>query len=317
MGSLFRNPRRAEGRSKAPCSSKRTTEHNQVENETALYDDFVEFAVHEVGQHAHLVSYPFQEELRRILAIDGKTTLCNNAFESSKIRFFRFATINGGDSMQVFNMAILPRPEYDLPIFCADFFSTSSKHIIVLDLNPLYSTEENKHYKEKYYSHLMPLVNKYAELLPWGQKLTSESLQFFSPLLIWSRLESRQDVQENVFLAFKDYLKAWLVLLDEAEPSADPLHISENQQAQHRYLLWRATKDPGRPILHRLFGDVWCENYISEFLFHGTRSLGMKVFLDYFPEYRCADGSINKERSIKGKSCLTRPWDKQGDLIGM
>lgn len=34
--------------------------------------------------------------------------------------------------VQVLNAAIFPRPEYDLPIFCADFFSTSSRNIIVL-----------------------------------------------------------------------------------------------------------------------------------------------------------------------------------------
>lgn len=282
-----------------------------------LYADFVQFAIREIGQHTPLVSYPFQEDFKMIVAMDGKTTLYNDAFQSSKIRLFRIATIAGGDSVQVFNMAILPRPDFDLPIFCADFFSTSTKHIIVLDLNPLYNAEKNKNYKQKYYSKLIPLANKYVQMFPWGQKLTTESLQFFSPLVIWTKLESRQEVQERLFLAFQDYLKAWLELMDEAKPSNDSVQISENQRAQHRYLLWRATKDPGRPLLHRLFGEELCETYVSEFLFNGVTSMGKESFLDYFPEYRSEDGSIKKERSVIGKSCFFRPWDKEGNFINL
>jgi phytochromobilin:ferredoxin oxidoreductase len=38
--------------------------------------------------------------------------------------------------------------------------------------------------------------------------------------------------------------------------------------------------------------------------------------LDYFPEYRCEDGSVNEKRSILGKSFENRPWDARGEFIG-
>lgn len=280
----------------------------------SLYEEFVEFAICEVGRRAPLTLLPIQEGPREVLANDGKTILRSNAFQSSKMRLFRMASLDGGDSMQVLNMAIFPNPEYDLPIFCADFFSASSKHIIVLDLNPLHDTEKHKWYKEKYYTGLIPMVNKYVEVFPWGQRLTTESLQFFSPIVIWTKLESRQDVHEKLFSAFKEYLQVWLNLMEKAESTSDPAEFLRNQQAQHRYLLWRATKDPGRPLLHRLFGEAWCEMFITEFLFNGVTTLGTQSFLDYFPEYRCADGSINKERSVVGKSCMLRPWDEHGNF---
>lgn len=44
------------------------------------------------------------------------------------------------------------------------------------------------------------------QLLPWGDKLTAESLQFFSPIVIWTRPDSRSDIQETVFSAFQEYL---------------------------------------------------------------------------------------------------------------
>jgi hypothetical protein len=34
--------------------------------------------------------------------------------------------------VQVLNLSICARPEYDLPIFCTDFVSTASRNIIVL-----------------------------------------------------------------------------------------------------------------------------------------------------------------------------------------
>jgi phytochromobilin:ferredoxin oxidoreductase len=55
---------------------------------------------------------------------------------------------------------------------------------------------------------------------------------------------------------------------------------------------------------------------VRNFLFNGLDELGSKGFLDYFPEYRREDGSINEKRSIIGKSFEKRPWDARGEFIG-
>lgn len=44
------------------------------------------------------------------------------------------------------------------------------------------------------------------QLLPWGDKLTAESIQFFSPIVIWTKPGNREDIQGTVFSAFKEYL---------------------------------------------------------------------------------------------------------------
>lgn len=44
--------------------------------------------------------------------------------------------------------------------------------------------------------------------------------------------------------------------------------------------------------------------------------LGSDTFLDYFPEYKSEDGTVNLKRSIIGKSYENRPWDAKGDFIG-
>ncbi|OAE31664.1 hypothetical protein AXG93_3384s1380 [Marchantia polymorpha subsp. ruderalis] len=283
------------------------------ESEGNIYRPFFNFAVREVGSRPDVSALLLKEEFRNMVAKDGTTTVLNKAFASSKMRFFRSTYINAGPSMQVLNVAGLPRPEYDVPIFCADFFSTASRNIIVLDLNPLFSTSIDISYKQRYYDELMPLVNKHAEVLPWGDRLTTESLQFFSPLVLWTKAQG-QDLSKTLYPAFKDYLLAWLLILDKAQPTVDPLEIARNQEAQHRYLTWRATKDPGRPLLTRLYGEELSERYIEDYLFHGLKTLGTKSFLDYFPEYRTEDDTVSKQRSMVGKSFSTRPWDEHGNF---
>ncbi|KAL0923102.1 hypothetical protein M5K25_007147 [Dendrobium thyrsiflorum] len=217
---------------------------------------------------------------------------------------------------QVLDFAAFPELKFDFPIFCANIFTTSTLNIIVLDLNPLYDATLQRDYKEKYYRSLMPLYQKYAELLPWGDKITSESLKFFSPIVIWSKINSTPQNYEVLYATFKDYFKAWLVSMELAVEAVNDMQTVCNCEAQHRYLAWRAEKDPGHPLLKRLIGENLAREMIRHFLFEGVDSLGTKTFLDYFPEYHCEDGSINHKRSIIGKAYKTRPWDAGGEFIG-
>lgn len=109
---------------------------------------------------------------------------------------------------------------------------------ICRDLNPLHDVINKKDYKEKYYTKLIPLGLKYAEvsgilnsiivnikielkfvlgvvkfkepfmqLLPWGGMITSESLRFFSPIVIWTKFSSSQDNYNLLYSAFMEYYK--------------------------------------------------------------------------------------------------------------
>lgn len=154
------------------------------------------------------------------------------------------------------------------------------------------------------------------QLFPWGGKLTSESLKFFSPIVIWTKFPPSQDRYECLYSAFKEYYKAWLELIAQAPEEIDASYIKCNREAQHKYLTWRAEKDPGHGILKRLIGERHAQDLVRDFLFNGLDELGSKGFLDYFPEYRCEDGSVNEKRSILGKSFENRPWDARGEFIG-
>jgi phytochromobilin:ferredoxin oxidoreductase len=47
------------------------------------------------------------------------------------------------------------------------------------------------------------------QLLPWGGKLTSESLKFFSPIVIWTRFTPSELKNDVLYSAFTDYYKVW------------------------------------------------------------------------------------------------------------
>ncbi|KAH0764487.1 hypothetical protein KY285_000358, partial [Solanum tuberosum] len=256
------------------------------------------------------------EKYSSLLAMDDKTELQMLSFEAPKIRLLRSLCIEGSDGMQVLDFAAFPKPEFDLPIFCANFFTTAKMNIIVLDLNPLHDIMDQEDYKEKYYKDLIPLGLKYSELLPWGGKLTSESLRFFSPIVIWTRFSSSPHNHSVLFSAFKEYYQAWLELMDRSDEETDAFQIALNCEAQHKYLTWRSEKDPGHGVLKRLIGEDLAKNVIREFLFNGVSDLGSKTFLDYFPEYRCEDGKVNEKRSMIGKSFENRPWNARGEFIG-
>jgi phytochromobilin:ferredoxin oxidoreductase len=180
----------------------------------------------------------------------------------------------------------------------------------------LYDTTEHEDYREKYYRNLMPHIHKYSELLPWGGKITGESLRFFSPIVIWTILEPTEAKHQVLYSAFMDYYKVWLELMDEAVQEISVEKIDRNREAQHKYLTWRAEKDPGYPLLKKLIGECAAKDLVREFLFEGVDSLGTKPFLQYFPEYAQKDGTVNKKRSMIGKSFESRPWDAHGRFIG-
>lgn len=279
------------------------------------YQNFIDFALSEIKHHTLLLPSPLQERYSSITALDGKTKLEMQSFEAPRIRLLRSMSIEG-EAMQVLDFAVFPKPEFDLPIFCSNFFAAANANIVVLDLNPLHDVTSRKDYKEKYYDSLMPLGLKYTELLPWGGKLTSESIKFFSPIVIWSKFTSSKSNYEVLYSAFVEYYKAWIELMVQAVEDTDPSRIMCNLEAQHRYLTWRAEMDPGHGVLKRLIGDKLAKDLLKNFLFSGIDELGSKTFLDYFPEYRSEDGTVNQKRSIVGKSFENRPWDAKGEFVG-
>ncbi|KAL5126199.1 Phytochromobilin:ferredoxin oxidoreductase, chloroplastic [Glycine soja] len=259
-------------------STRALRRSNCIPSCSVSYQKFVEFALDETKRHTHLIPSPLQIlscEFRSLVVPDSSALIFHlkqcmlTELVSILLYLLQYAI---SDPHEVLDFTVFPKAEYDVPIFCANFFTSAKTNIIVLDLNPVHDIINQYEYKEKYFKSLIPLGLKYAEV--------------------------------------------WLELICKAVKETDESQIFHNLEAQHRYLTWRAEKDPGRGVLKKLIGDTLAKDMLRSFLFNGVDELGSKTFNDYFPQYCCQEGNLNKKGNIIGKSFENRPWNARGEFIG-
>jgi phycoerythrobilin:ferredoxin oxidoreductase len=160
-----------------------------------------------------------------------------------------------------------------LPFFGADLVTLPGGHLIALDMQPLF--RDDRDYQTKYSDPIIPIFESYQQDLPWGGDFPEEAQAFFSPAFLWTRPQTTELVEQQVFNAFKDYLNAYLDFVDRAQPVTDAEDLNAIEQAQLRYLRYRAEKDPARGMFNRFYGSEWTEEYIHGFLFDLARQQGI------------------------------------------
>jgi len=241
-----------------------------------LYQPFLDYAIPLITERLDLAPYPIPAGFESKECITGKgkkeqlVVTTSHAFKSSKLRQIRAAHVQGGDALQVLNFVIFPQINYDLPFFGADLVTLPGGHLIALDMQPLF---HDSAYQKQYSEPILPIFNKYQKDLPWGGDFPEEAKPFFSPAFLWTRPKETEAVQTLVFEAFKDYLQAYLDLVDRAQPVTDSQKLAEILQAQRNYINYRAAKDPARGMFLRFYGEEWTEEYIHGFLFDLERHL--------------------------------------------
>lgn len=244
-----------------------------------LYQPFLDHAIATLTECLDLQPYPIPEGFESKSALVGKgkhqdqVLTSSYGYQSAKLRQIRAAHVQGGASLQVLNFVIFPRLNYDLPFFGADLVTLPGGHLIALDMQPLF--REDLAYQARYSDPILPIFKNYQQHLPWGGDFPAEAQPFFSPAFLWTRPQETEAVETHVFAAFKDYLKAYLNFVEQAEPVTDPAALVAIEQAQLRYLRYRAEKDPARGMFTRFYGSEWTEEYIHGFLFDLERRLGV------------------------------------------
>jgi phycoerythrobilin:ferredoxin oxidoreductase len=242
-----------------------------------LYQPFLDYAIALLQDRLDLHPYPIPAGFESKVAIVGKGKHQNEVlttsygYQAPKLRQIRAAHVQGGSALQVLNFVIFPQLNYDLPFFGADLVTLPGGHLIALDMQPLF--RDNPQYQEKYTRPILPIFASYQPHLPWGGDFPADAQPFFSPAFLWTRPQKTEAVETHVFDAFKDYLQAYLRFVDQAEPITDPQALREIEQAQLRYLRYRAEKDPARGMFTRFYGSEWTEDYIHGFLFDLERKL--------------------------------------------
>jgi len=236
-----------------------------------IYTPFWQAAAEILQKRLDLTPYPIPAGYVRKEAVMGKGKRESNcytqsyAFQTPKLRQIRAAHVNGGANLQVLNFVIFPHMNYDLPFLGLDLVTLPGGHLIAIDMQPLFQSEE---YKAKYSGkQVLDMHAKHAENLPWGGDFPEEAKQYFSPAFLWTRPQDDKEVETHVFDAFKDYLNQYLDFVEAAEPETDPSRLKEIKDRQIAYLQYRAEKDPARGMFSRIYGPEWTEEYIHGFLF--------------------------------------------------
>ena len=249
----------------------------------SLYQPFLDHAIALLHDRPDLQPYPIPAGFESKSAIVGKGNHQNEVlttsygFQATKLRQIRAAHVQGGSALQVLNFVIFPHLNYDLPFFGADLVTLPGGHLIALDMQPLFRDDPD--YQAKYTRPILPIFQSYQPQLPWGGDFPEEARPFFSPAFLWTRPQKTEVVETTVFAAFKEYLQAYLALVDVAEPITDVAKLQEIEQAQLRYLRYRAEKDPARGMFNRFYGSEWTEEYIHGFLFDLERNLAVSTVL--------------------------------------
>ena len=244
-----------------------------------LYQPFLDAAIAILQERLDLQPYPIPEGFESKSAIVGKgkhqdeVLTTSYGYQAPKLRQIRAAHVQGGKALQVLNFVIFPDLNYDLPFFGADLVTLPGGHLIALDMQPLF--RDDPIYQAKYTQPILPIFESYQPDLPWGGDFPEEARPFFSPAFLWTRPQQTEVVETHVFAAFKDYLRAYLDFVDRSQPITDPFALKEIEQAQRRYLHYRAEKDPARGMFTRFYGPEWTEEYIHGFLFDLERKLAI------------------------------------------
>ncbi|GJD15691.1 ferredoxin-dependent bilin reductase [Rivularia sp. IAM M-261] len=246
-----------------------------------LYQPFLDYAISYLESHLELQPYPIPEGFERKSAVTGKgkneqeVVTTSYAFQAPKLRQIRAAHVQGGNSLQVLNFVIFPQLSYDLPFFGADLVTLPGGHLIALDMQPLF--RDDQAYQDKYTAPILSIFHNYQQHLPWGGDFPEDARPFFSPAFLWTRPKETSVVETYVFEAFKDYLKAYLDFVTQAEPITNPEEIAKIKQKQLQYLRYRSEKDPARGMFQRFYGQEWTEEYIHGFLFDLERTLELSA----------------------------------------
>ena len=246
----------------------------------SLYKKFLDYAINYLQTNLDLKNYPIPVGFEQKETTTGKgkrkqkVITTSHGFCSSKLRQIRVAHVEGGDSLQVLNFVIFPHLNYDLPFFGADLVTLPGGHLIAIDMQPLFHTQD---YQDKYSQPILPLFHEYQKELPWGGDFPEEAKQYFSPAFLWTRPDKTETVENQVFSAFKDYLDYYVDFVKQAEEIKNPEQLDKILTVHKKYIQYRAEKDPARGMLTRLYGSEWAEEYIHGFLFDLERKLSANI----------------------------------------
>jgi len=196
--------------------------------------------------------------------LEKKSRIVNICLSSAEYRKIRLTYYDAGDKTQVFNSLWYPDPKYNLPVLGIDLLAFNRKrYLAVVDFQPLHQDEDDH---ASTYEHLLaPIKEKYDSLKGRMSSRFYDETQFFSQQMLFSRFESENVVHEELFPAFKSYVKAHLDLVRSTK--ANPSDSQKVLARQKEYDTYSAERDPAIGLFVSMFGKKWADDFIHDFLF--------------------------------------------------
>lgn len=231
-----------------------------------LFMPFVEYQLEQQKNRLqNLEDLPFETELSYQKSEKPLGKIESWQWKSSKFRKIRATYIDAGWKAQVFNSVWYPSPEYDLPLLGIDFLSFGKKKVLcVMDFQPLTSDES---YLKKYCERMEDVRNKYEGLSGKMSSRFYDETLFFSKQLIFAKFDNQEPVNAELFPGFRDYVDAYLDMMDEAVPNFDENRVTQVREWQREYDQYSAERDPAVGLFSTYWGKEWAEKFTHEFLF--------------------------------------------------
>lgn len=203
-----------------------------------------------------------------------KTRIFRGVSSDSPIRRLRILVVDNGDAMQALNVALYPSHHLGpVPILCADLLSFNKQKRLMFGVDWSPMLPDAAYAAAGITPHLAGVKRdrRYAHLASEpGTKIYGESPEFFSPEMFFSRPEDPRALRPGAPLweVFQQYCERYSGMLREAPARNSGAVFAEERQA--RYDGWHAERDPAIPMLKRLFGGAWGEDFVAQVLFPGS-----------------------------------------------
>ena len=211
--------------------------------------------------------YSFRKSIYGSRKNNLNAILCTWAGKNERINFCRSVCINS-PSYSVLNFLIIPKSQFNIPFLGVDFVSLPNYHLIVLDFQP--SLGITKQFDNELLKELLSFRDEFHQKVKMAGKMSEQIGEFFSPGVIWSKLPkeeiSENLIKNNLYATFQKYLDLYLNILFRSK-EVDLEVQKELIKGQSHYLEYRKSKDPARPMLKVLFGEIFTESLINNLLF--------------------------------------------------
>ena len=253
--------RHAVSRQRVTTSIKPFAANTNEAESRSLYRPIAEMAWNVITESfPELSEVKYDESLKSNFAKNVRIETRALRATKGPVRYARLALLEAPSAPQVLNLVVFPDHTSDWPVWSCDFVSLpGGRHLLLLDAQPMNGSDE---YAENWRNWHQ--IQDIASRFPWGGDMPEAVQQYVSKFALWTRFgqdvaDPIERIESHLIEAAREHLNLYVKLLSQ------PTTKSTNQQP--KYIEYRLTNDPAKPMLKSLYGEEWTERVLKEVLF--------------------------------------------------